>query len=129
MKQFNIIVPDKVGALAEICSCLNDVNILALATEVHEDSKTGTIKVISGSEDDTRAALKSTGFEFTENYPLIVNVIDQPGQLSNFTQELAEANVNIRSLFLLDRGLFALTVAPKDLDKAKQILGDRIISE
>jgi len=130
MKQFNITITEKVGALAEVCAALRDVNILALATEVHRDEGgTATVRIVTNNEVEARNALTMKNLTFTEDKPIVVDVIDKPGQLSTITQMVADAGININSLYLLDRGLFSLTAAKSDRDKVKEILADRIVED
>jgi len=130
MKQFNITITEKIGALAEVCAALKDVNVLALATEVHQDeSGSATVRIVTNNEVEARNALTMANLDFSEDKPIVVDVIDKPGQLAVITQMVADAGININSLYLLDRGLFSLTVAKTDRDRVKELLADRIVED
>ncbi|MFH1786228.1 MAG: hypothetical protein ABH829_01045 [archaeon] len=134
MKQFNIIVKNKIGSLAEVTGCLakSAVNIKAIATEAvcafelpaEGKPKNGLIKVVTDDLSTTRNALQKNNINFTESDIMVLELIDRPGELAKVAGKLAEAGVNVESVYLLgknkenNRGQIAFSV-----DNLKQASG------
>jgi len=128
MKQFKVRVKNEAGALANVCEALaeKNVSIRAISTEAKEENL-GFIKVIPSNDIEAKKALDSNGFTYTESDVIVVDVLDAPDMVANLTRKIAEAKINIKSFYLLDKGLFAMTVPREDFLKAKEALGDRVI--
>lgn len=128
MKQFKVKVSNEAGALAGVCEALaaKNVSIRAISTEA-KGNGTGFVKIIPNSEAEAKIALDATGFEYTESDVIVVDVLDEPGKVAELTRKVADAGINIKSFYLLDKGLFAMTVPKEDFLKAKEALGDRVI--
>ena len=128
MKQFKVKVSNESGALAKVCEALagKNVRIRAISTEATSQTD-GFIKLIPGNDVEAKHALDAGGFTYTESEVIVVDVIDQPDMVAKLTRNIAEAGINIKSFYLLDKGLFAMTVPREDFLKAKEALGDRVI--
>jgi len=123
-KEFRISLPNRPGQLARLAEDLGHrgINILAVAG-------IGTAKpvlaLVVDQEDKTREALKNLRLKFREFDLLTVDVPHRPGELGIFARKMADAKINIQSIYLLEGGVgevkVALTVS--DLNKAKQELG------
>ena len=123
-KEFRISLPNRPGQLARLAEDLGHrgVNILAVAG-------IGAVKpvmaLVVDQEDKTREALKSLRLKFQEVELLTVDVPHHPGELGIFARKMADAKINIASIYLLEGSVgevkVALTVS--DLNKAKQKLG------
>ena len=120
MKQFDVLVENKVGVLADVCEALakNAINIASISTGQ------GRIKFITEDENTTRKVLEGNRFKFKEYDVLSFNMIDRPGELAKTARTLAKANVNVDSLYILgkDNGNTSVVFGVSDLTKAKQIL-------
>ena len=128
MKQFKVKVSNKAGALSGVCQALEEKNVRIRAISTEAISKTdGFIKVIPGNDVEAKIALDAGGFKYTESDVIVVDVIDEPDMIAKLTTNMSEAKINIKSFYLLDKGLFAMTVAREDFLKAKEALGDRVV--
>ena len=103
MIQFEVKVMNKPGTLALICDSLTKagINIISVSTEAN--GKSGIIKLITNNELATKSVLKEAGLEYMEREIVAVELLDSPGELGRFAKALSEHNVNIQSVFLLDR--------------------------
>ena len=128
MKQFKVKADNTVGALAEVCEALagKNVTIRAISTEAKGEG-TGFIKIIPSNDTEAKTALDATGFKYTESEVIVVDVLDEPGNVAKITRSVSDAGINIKSFYLLDKGLFAMTVPREDFLKAKEALGERVI--
>lgn len=124
MRQFEIIVENKVGKLAEICEVIakGNINIRAVATE--SKNGTGVIKLITEDEDSTRTLLNDAGLDFKEFEIVDARLRDKPGELAKMSRALANLGVDIESIFLLgkDRGTTEIAFKVSNLKEAREIL-------
>ena len=103
MIQFEVKVMNKPGTLSLVCEHLTKagVNIISVSTE--SNGKNGILKIITNNELATKSVLKEAGLEFQEREIVAVELLDNPGELGRFAKALSEHDVNIQSVFLLDR--------------------------
>ena len=124
MKQFDVVVQNKLGALAEVCDVLarNAINIKAIATEVRNGS--GVVKLITEDHQTTKDTLKRSGFRFDEAEIFSVRLPDRPGELAKAAKLLTRARVNIESVFLLgsDGEFKDIAFKVSDMGKAREVL-------
>ena len=124
MRQFEISVENKIGALANLTDALAQarVNLKAIATDSKDGA--GLIKIVTDDEEITRDILKQTGFEFREHEIVPVRVLDKPGELAKVAKAMHNLNINVESVFLMDRDKGTAHIAFKvdDLKKARELL-------
>ncbi|MFQ6009720.1 MAG: hypothetical protein ACE5J7_01215 [Candidatus Aenigmatarchaeota archaeon] len=125
MRQFEVRIENRIGALALVCEVLSGrgINIKAIATELREDR--GVIKFITNDELTTRAVLKEAGFEFSEYEIIPVRLKDEPGELARLARGLSNLNIDIESVFLLNRekGVTEIAFKVNDLKGARNLIG------
>ena len=124
MRQFEISVENKIGALANLTDILAKarINLKAIATDSKGD--VGLIKIVTDDEAMTRDVLKECGFNFREHEIVPIKLLDKPGELAKVARAMSNLNINIESVFLMDREKGAAQIAFKvdDLKKAKELL-------
>lgn len=125
MKEFRIILRDRPGELARICGALasQGVNISTIAAVV--DSDPATIAFITAYEQRTSSILQSLNIDFQKVDIISIKIPDQPGELEKITEKLANADINIESIYLLakSRGETQLVFSASDMIGAKKALG------
>lgn len=101
MKQFDVVIDNKVGALAELCDALarNAINIKAISTDIRNGH--GIVKLVTEDDRSTKDMLQKAKLRFNEADILSVKLPDRPGELAKAAKMLARAKVNIESVFLL----------------------------
>ena len=99
MNQFNVVLPHKPGALADLCEKLTIVNIEAVSSEIKENGN-AVMKLITNDETTTRNLLDKNGLEYTENEVITLKLLDQPGTLRKITRKIADAGINLTSLYV-----------------------------
>ncbi len=123
-KEFRISLTNAPGQLARVGEALGSrgVNILTVAALGADSS---IIVLVVDQEDKAREALGELGLSFREAELLTAGIPHQPGTLGALAKKMADANINIESIYLLGASAeevkLAFTVS--DLDKAKEILG------
>ena len=122
-KEFRISLPNQPGQLVRVCEALSqrNVNIRTIAGI----AGTNRLAMVTDQEDPTKEVLRKLGLSFEEVELLTVRLVDKPGTLAGFARKLADANINIESIYRLgvtaDGVEVAFTVS--DIDKAKPVLG------
>ena len=124
MRQFEIVVENRVGALADVCEVLSraNINLKAISTELKEGI--GIIKVVTDDEERTKRALENAQMDFNEYEIVKATLRDKPGEITRLTRALANLNIDIESVFLMDKkeGTSELAFKVNDLKKARSIL-------
>ena len=117
-------MPNKPGQLAGLGEALGNkgINIIAIAGLGEE---TPFVVIVTEKEEETRNVLKEMGLKFKEREPLMVKIPDKPGELGKFAKRLADAKINIESMYLLGKegemGVIGFTV--DNTEGTKKILG------
>ena len=119
-KEFRVSLPNEPGQLARLGETLGQhgVNILTVAAI---GAANPVIALVTDNENQTREALQEMGLIFQELEILTVKMPNRPGELGILSKKLADANINIESIYLLGEGEVVFTVS--NIAKAKQILG------
>lgn len=124
MKQFDIFVKNKPGELAKVADLLGGrgINIKAIASET--TSNQPLIRIITDDEASTRSALENAKFQFKEIEVMTITLLDRPGELAKIAKKLHKANVNIESIYILerDRRFTTLALTVNDLKRAREVL-------
>lgn len=97
--QYSVFLPNRPGALADLAKLFADagMNMVGIASEVRDDS--GLVRVALEGAGDHSAVLSKAGFASVETRLLSVEVEDKPGALAGITRKLADAGVNITTVY------------------------------
>jgi hypothetical protein len=109
---------DRPGQLAAVVQALSrsGVNIEAV-TEVE-----GAVHILARDANGARTALRGAGYAIEEEREvLMLPMPDRPGELAMTLQRLADANVNVRFLYLATET--RVVVGTDDVMKAREALG------
>ena len=95
-KQYSVMVENKRGALAELCSKLAEkaVNIVGLMAP--DQPGVVPVHLVVSSPDAARKVCESLGLKFTEEDVLAVTVSDRPGALGKLTRKLADHGIDVK---------------------------------
>jgi len=124
-KEFRVSLPHKTGKLALVCDALSHrgVNIRTIAGIA---AAAPVIAIVTEQDAQTRKVLQELDLKFQEVELLSIKLFNKPGEIANLANKLAEAGVNIESIYLSaeskgDEGEISFTVDnPK---KAREALG------
>jgi hypothetical protein len=123
MKEFSVTLANKPGQLATLAGQLADAGIHIESLAAIGSDGESLVRFMPDDAVATRHVLKSAGVHFEERPVLDTFIPDEPGALAEVTQRLADADVNIDSIYLLHsnaEGLhFAMTVDDPELAQAE----------
>lgn len=103
MKELRITLPNRPGRLADLMEFLGEkgVNVKSVAQIAEADA--AVIAVIPYDVQRAKGVLKEGGIEFEEADIMFIDMRDEPGQLGKATRTIADAGVNIESIYLLGK--------------------------
>jgi len=113
-KQFSVMVENKRGTLAQVCSRLAEKAVNILALMVPEQPGIAPIRLVVSSDETTKKILDALGSSYTEEDVLAVEVSDKPGALGKVTRKLADHNIDVK---------YAYGTIEKGVDKAMIVMG------
>jgi len=121
LTEFDITVPNKPGALADLAEQLaaDAVNIKSIST-----SGTDTIRLVTSDESTTRKVLTKAKLPWTESEILQVRLLNRPGELAKIARMLSREKINLDSVYILYGGeeFTDLAVKASNPAKAMQVL-------
>ncbi len=120
-KNLTIHLEDRPGALAEMGEALGKsvVNIDGICGVSCEG--VGVLHILVEDAAAARSAIEQAGFDVeAERDVLVVNIVDQPGELGDIARKLANAGVNLDLLYLTAN--MDLVIGVDDLEKAQEAL-------
>ena len=112
-KQLSVMVENKRGALAELCSKLAEKAVNIAGLMVPEQPGVAPIRLVVNHSEAARKVLEGMGLTFTEEDVLAVQVSNRPGALGKLTRKLTDHNLDVK---------YAYATIPKGVDKATVIL-------
>jgi hypothetical protein len=123
MQEFRVSVLDEPGQLALVSAALSQ-KLVNIRTVAGISSVGPMITFITDDHEQARVALDELGLSYEVTEVLTVSLSDEPGELAKLSRMLAEAEININSIYVLGtqnkHTEIAMTVS--DPDKAKTLL-------
>ncbi len=123
--QFSVMLENKPGALAEICSELaaKAVNIQGIMTS--DVRGWGAVRLVVNHPATARKVFDANGLRFTEENVWVLRLSDRPGALGRVTRKLAEHKINIEYAYgSIEKGSpkALVIMAVSDLKRAAKFL-------
>ena len=122
MKEFSVTLVNKPGQLAALAGRLADAGIHIESLAAIGTDGESLVRFMPDDADVTRHVLSEAGVHFVERPIIDTFLRDEPGALAEMAEKLADAGVNIDSIYLLHsnaEGLhFAVTVDDPELAQA-----------
>ena len=123
--QFSVMLENKPGALAEICSELaaKAVNIQGIMTS--DVRGWGAVRLVVNHPAAARKVFDANGLRFTEENVWVLRLSDRPGALGRVTRKLAEHKINIEYAYgSIEKGSpkAMVVMAVSDLKRAAKFL-------
>ncbi len=129
VKQLTILLENKPGALAQVCSELatKDINILAMSVLDTIDS--GLIRMVVSDPARAKKILEGDSLNVIETDVLALEMTDKPGTLAEIAKQLYKARINIEYAYVIvppDKGRSLGIFWVSNLKKASEILEAKV---
>jgi hypothetical protein len=119
--EFDVVIEDRPGTLARLGGALGDARVNIEAIHGMSREGKGFVHFVPNDPDRGARALDAAGIAYTRREVLVVKVLDEPGMLGDLALVMAQADINIDSVYVTTRGHVVLGV--DDLDGAIQVAG------
>jgi hypothetical protein len=125
MKEFRVTLTHRAGEIARLTQLLADRSIDLKSVVGVADNHKAQVCLVATDVAAMRSALGDARTPFTEEEVLSEIVDNEPGAVAALTAKLAEAGVNLHSLYILAREepMVELGFTVDDPKKAKKALG------
>ncbi len=95
-KQLTVVVENKRGALAEICTRLAERAVNILGLWVPEQTGKAPVRIVVNRAEAAKKVFDDLGLEYFEEEVLAAHLSDRPGALGKLTRKLADHNVDVK---------------------------------
>lgn len=129
MKALNIVQEDHPGLLAEVTTLLEREGISVSDFAGLTVGNTAVISLTVGRYKEVFRLLSDAGYRVIASEHLLVRLEKHPGALAELSRRLAEENVNVRAMHIVNKDDKAGIVALETLDheKAREVLKDILV--
>ena len=129
MKTLSIVQEDHPGLLAEVATLLEQEGIAVSDFAGQTVGNTAVLSLTAERYKDVFRLLSDAGYRVIASEHLLVRLERQPGALAELSRRLAEAEVDVRGMHIVNKdekaGIVALETA--DHKKARKILKDILV--
>ena len=131
MKEIVIITQNRAGLVADISDALaaKGINIETLDAEDAHDMAVVALTV--DRYDDALGALRDAGFDAVTEDALVIRLPDEPGALAKVARRFKDADIDLRSLRIIQRqqGFALVALAAERTEQARALVKDYLIRE
>ena len=123
--QLSVMVENKRGALAEICTKLAEKAVNISGLMVPEQPGRAPVRLVVNHLDTAKRVFDQLGLKYTEEQVLDVRVSDKPGALGKITRKLADSGVDIRFAYatiLKGAGHANIVLGVSDVEAASRVV-------
>ncbi|MFQ5926821.1 MAG: ACT domain-containing protein [Terriglobia bacterium] len=121
VKQLSVVVENRPGVLAEVCSELAKKAVNIQAVMVADMRGFGPLRLVVNNEEVATRVFDTMGLKYSQEQVLAVRLSDKPGALGRVTRKLAEHDINIEYAYgTIEKGAprALVILAVSDLKKA-----------
>ena len=94
-KQISVFLPNRPGVLARTCAILSEAGVNIVAMAVHDTVDNAVVRFLLDQPTKAILLLENEEFYVLEQDVVVVEIGNQPGELTRICQVLAEADINI----------------------------------
>jgi len=131
MREIVIITQNRAGLVADISDALaaRGVNIESLDAEDAHDLAVVSLTV--DRYDEALGALRDAGFDAVTEDALVIRLPDEPGALAKVARRFKDADVDLRSLRIIQRqqGFALVALAAERTEQARALVKDYLLRE
>ncbi len=124
-KQLTVMLENRRGALAELCSKLAEKAVNILGLMVPDQPGVAPVRVAVDSHDAAKKVLEAMGVNYLEEDVVTVSVSDRPGALGKLTRKLADHDLDIKYCYgsiVKGVGKATIILAVSDVQAAAKLL-------
>lgn len=124
-KQLSVLVENKRGALAELCSKLAEKAVNILGLMVPDQPGVASVRVVVNNVETAKKVFDGLGLKYSEEDVLDVRLSDKPGALGKLTRKLADNNIDVKYAYgtiLQGAGRANIILAVSDVEAAAKIV-------
>jgi len=124
MKRITVIAEDRKGLIADLSEMLADGGVNILTINAQGEGTRAYLRLRVEPYDLALALLRDAGYQAVSDDVLILRVADRPGALARIARSLAEKELDIRGLTMVQRGegFCVVAVATDNQPLAKDLL-------
>jgi hypothetical protein len=122
--QLTVMVENRPGALAELCSKLAEKAINILGLMVPEQSGVAPVRMVVKGQEAAKKIFDGMGLKYSEEAVLAVRLSDKPGALGKLTRKLADHQIDVKYAYgtiLKGAGKAMVILAVSDLEAASEL--------
>jgi hypothetical protein len=123
-KQFSIMLENKRGALAELCSELAKVAVNIRALMVPEEGRVAPVRFVVNDPKTAEKVFQKLELSYNEDDVIAVHLTDKPGALGKVTRKLADHQIDIKYAYgsiLQGTDKATIILAVSDVEAAAKI--------
>ncbi len=130
MEVLTIIADDKIGLLMDISSLLAKakINIESVNADAHAGK--AVITMALSDVDKGRRLLRDSGYKVEATGSIVVELIDQPGELGRITAMLTKEGINIENVHTIakEAGRTMLSLKTSNPKRAALVLKEYVVA-
>jgi len=126
MNAFIIELENRPGALADVAAAIAEKGINIGGVAGASGTSGGSVAIVTNDADATRSALQAAGASFREVALASASLEDRPGSLADAARRLADAGVNIETVFAtgMEAGRITVAFGVDNVEAARAALGE-----
>lgn len=124
-KQLTVVLDNKRGALAEICSKLAERAVNILGLWVPDQKGKAPVRIVVNRAEAAKRVFDEIGVKYSEEEVVAAHLSDRPGALGKLTRKLADHNVDVKYAYgTISRGAkrALIILAVSDADAAAKVV-------
>jgi hypothetical protein len=124
-KQLTVVLDNKPGALAELCTELSKYAVNISAIMAPESQSKTPLRMVTTAHEAAKRVLTEMKLPFTEETVLAIRVADRPGSLGRLTRTLAENNINVDYIYgsiVKGMGKALIVLSVSDIERADKLV-------
>lgn len=127
--RITVVTRDRNGLMADLSSKLGEAGIDILSINAVEKDGNAYIRLEVDEYDKALAALRETEFQAVPEEVVLLRIDDEPGGLARISRRLADNDIGIRAMTMVDRseGHCVVALHADDNEKAREVLGEAVL--
>lgn len=95
-KQFSVMLENRRGVLAELCSELAKVAVNIRALMVPDEERVAAVRLVVNDVAGAERVFQKLGVKYNQEDVIAAHLTDRPGALGKLTRKLADHNIDVK---------------------------------